>query len=258
MLKSIILFPIKIIGKQNIGAFLRLFSSFTRNLAYFAHWLQKKYDWKVPPQPEWFDHYCDQFYLHRKNKAPLWVERGIFGLLAMKKGAEVLELCCGDGYNSCHFYSSRAKNIISVDFDKLAIPHAKRYNQMPNIDFRLIDIRYEMPQGQFDNIVWDAAIEHFTVPEIDDILKNIKARLKPDGVVTGYTMVEREDGVKQLSHHEYEFKSKEDLRSFFEPHFKNVKVFETMYPLRHNLYFFASNSVIPFDDNWQHQTTFRG
>ena len=52
MLKSIILFPIKIIGKQTIGALIRLFSSFTRNLAYFAHWLQMKYDWKVPPQPE--------------------------------------------------------------------------------------------------------------------------------------------------------------------------------------------------------------
>jgi SAM-dependent methyltransferase len=257
MIKSIILFPIKIIGKQNIGAILRLVSSITRKLAYFAHWLQMKYDWKVPPQPEWFDHYCDQFYLHRKMKSPLWVERGIFGLLAMKQGANVLELCCGDGYNTYHFYSNRANKIISVDFDKDAIPHAKRYNSAPNIDFRLADIRNQMPEGQYDNIIWDAAIEHFTEEEIDAILTNIKSRLKPNGVLSGYTIVEKEDGNKHLTHHEYEFKSKEDLRRFFEPHFKKVKIFETMYLHRHNLYFYASNSIIPFDENWEHQTTFR-
>jgi SAM-dependent methyltransferase len=257
MLKSIILFPIKIIGKQNIGALIRLFSSFTRNLAYFAHWLQIKYDWKVPPQPEWFDHYCDQFYLHRKNKSPLWVERGIFGLLAMKQGANVLELCCGDGYNTNHFYSKRSNKIISVDFDKDAIPHAKKYNNAPNIDFRIADIRTQMPEGKFDNIIWDAAIEHFTETEIDAILANIKLRLKPNGVLSGYTLAEKDDGNRHLSHHEYEFNSKEDLRRFFEPHFKTVKVFETIYPQRHNLYFYASNSTVPFDENWDNQTTFR-
>jgi SAM-dependent methyltransferase len=258
MIKSIVLFPIKVVGKQNIGSILRLFSSMTRKLAYFAHWLQMKYDWKVPPQPEWFDHYCDQFYLFRQMKSPTWAERGIFGLLGMKKNAEVLELCCGDGFNSYHFYAHRAKKITAVDFDVNAIPHAKRYNQAENIEFRLADIRTQMPEGQFDNIIWDTAIEHFTEDEIDSILSKIKSQLKEHGILSGHTIVERADGVKQLSHHEYEFKSKEDLRRFFEPHFKNVKVFETLYPHRHNLYFFASNSVIPFDANWDNQTDFKG
>ena len=165
-----------------------------------------------------------------------------------------MELCCGDGFNAYHFYSTIAKSIIAVDFDKDAIPHAKKYNQAKNVVFKLCDIRTEMPEGIFDNVIWDAAIEHFTENEIDEIMKNIKTRLKPGGILTGYTIVELETGEKSLSHHEREFKSKEDLKSFFVPHFKNVKVFETIYPSRHNLYFYASESILPFDKEWEHIT----
>ena len=112
-----------------------------------------------------------------------------------------------------------------------------------------------MPEGLFEIIILDAAIEHFTEEEIDDLMKNIKVRLKEGGILSGYTIVENISGVKALSHHEREFKSKEDLKSFFEPHFKNVKVFETIYPSRHNLYFYASDSILPFDNNWAHMTT---
>jgi hypothetical protein len=45
-----------------------------------------------------------------------------------------------------------------------------------------------------------------------------------------------------------------DLKRFLSPHFKNVTVFETVYAERHNLYFWASDSVLPFSDHWQHWT----
>ena len=84
---------------------------------------------------------------------------------------------------------------------------------------------------------------------------NIKSRLTPDGIVTGYAIVELPTGHKSLVHHEREFRSKEDLKSFFEPHFKNVKVFETIYPSTHNLYFYESDGTLPFDSDWEHITT---
>jgi hypothetical protein len=87
--------------------------------------------------------------------------------------------------------------------------------------------------------------------EIGDILKNIKIRLSDCGILGRYSIVERDDGAKHIHQHEYEFKNKEDLLRFFEPHFKNVKVFETIYPTRHNLYFWASDGALPFDDAWQ-------
>ncbi|WP_165852031.1 class I SAM-dependent methyltransferase [Mucilaginibacter terrenus] len=237
-------------GKQNVSNFLQSVSLMSRKFASFCHKTQLNFDWTVSPEPEWFDHYCDQFYNFRLSQNPLWAERGIFGLLAIKPGATVLELCCGDGFNAFHFYSGRAKQLISVDFDKGAITHALKYNQAKNIEFKLADIRMEMPKGTFDNIVWDAAIEHFTEEEIAAIFKDIKQRLKPAGVLTGYTLVESPLG-KGLSHHEREFKSKADLLSFFEPHFTHVKVFETIYPSRHNLYFYASDDVLPFDEKWE-------
>ena len=79
---------------------------------------------------------------------------------------------------------------------------------------------------------------------------DIKYRLSTDGVLSGYTIVERDDGVKHIHQHEYEFRNKEDLLQFLAPHFLNVRVFETKYPTRHNLYFWASDGVLPFDDEW--------
>src|SRR4029077_12696316 len=102
--------------------------------------------------------------------------------------------------------------------------------------------------GPFDNIVWDAAIEHFTEKEIDTIMGTIVQRLGADGILSGYTLTEDKTGKKSNALHEYEFKDKEDLRRFFTPHFKHVKVWETIYPTRHNLYFAASQS--PIDVMW--------
>jgi hypothetical protein len=77
-------------------------------------------------------------------------------------------------------------------------------------------------------------------------MENIKRRLGSGGTLSGYTIVERADGLKSLPHHEYEFKSKEDLARFLTPHFAHVRVFETIYSDRHNLYFWASDGSIPF------------
>ena len=166
------------------------------------------------------------------------------------KGGDVLELACGDGFNARNFYSLRSRRIVACDFDQRAIWTAMRFNTAPNVEYVVADIRTEMPEGQFDNVVWDAAIEHFTPSEIDSIMRDIKVRLTSDGVLSGYTIVERADHSKSLSHHEYEFTSKKDLLGFLSPHFKNVTVFETVYPDRHNLYFWASDDFVPFGVDW--------
>jgi len=96
------------------------------------------------------------------------------------------------------------------------------------------------------------AMEHFTPEEITSLMINIKERLsKKNGIYSGTTMVEKADGRKSLEQHEYEFKSKADLKRFLDPYFKNVIVFETIYPSRHNLYFWASDAIIPFSNSWE-------
>lgn len=225
-------------------SFLKGLNFLVRKLSAATHFAQFAVQWGMHPRPEWFDHYLDQHWQFSAKNNGLWVERGVFSRLVMKPDAKVLEICCGDGFNARHFYSSKAKSIIALDFDKGAILHAKRFNQTPNINYVLQDIREGLPGGSFDNIIWDAAIEHFTETEIDQIMRQLVERLGTAGVLSGYTLTEAADGRKGNSLHEYEFKDKEDLGRFLTPHFKFVRVWETIYPTRHNLYFVASQAPI--------------
>ncbi len=208
--------------------------------------------WFLGSNPEFFDHHIDLHYQWPDTRNSLWIERGVFGSLALK-GGDLLELACGDGFNAKNFYSLRSRTVTACDFDPKALALARRKNATPNVSFVLADIRTAMPAGRFDNVVWDAAIEHFTPDEIAKIMASIKSRLTPEGILSGYTLVEKEDGSHHLHQHEYEFHDIEDLARFLRPHFKNVRVFETIFPDRHNLYFWASDGAVPFDAGWPRQ-----
>lgn len=230
--------------RRLLVSFLKAVNFVVRKISAFTHFAQFAVQWGFAPRPEWFDHYLDQHWQFSATNNGLWVERGVFSRMVIKPNARMLEICCGDGFNTRHFYSSKAGSITALDFDRDAIPHARRYNAVPNVTYLQKDIREGLPDGPFDNVVWDAAIEHFTEAEIDRLMREIVQRLGPDGVLSGYTLTEAADGRKSNDLHEYEFKDKEDLRRFFTPHFKFVKVWETIYPTRHNLYFAASQSPI--------------
>lgn len=206
-------------------------------------------EWGVD-NPEYFDHYLDQYYKWAASRESFPWERGVFSSLAIKNGSSVLDLCCGDGFNSYHFYSLRAKAVTAIDFDENAILWAKRNFKTENLNYIVGDIRSNIPDGPFDNVIWDAAVEHFTETEILEIMKRITSVLANDGTLSGYTVVEAADGGKHLHQHEYEFSNKEDLARFLTPYFKNVHVFSTVFPSRTNLYFYASNAQLPFDRDW--------
>ena len=199
-----------------------------------------------------FDHSIDLFYQWLESRNPLWLERGVFGSLALK--GEGSAVACGDGFNTRNFYSLRSQSVVACDFNVSAIATANAKNSVANVDLSLPIFPQRRGEGEFMNIVWDAAIEHFTEQEIDNMLFDIKCRLASGGVLSGYTIVERHDGSKHIHQHEYEFHDKEDLLRFLSPHFQHVGVFETVYPSRHNLSFWASDSTLPFDDAWPFAT----
>ncbi len=237
-------FPLVSIARAN--------SKLTRNIAAAAHRFQFNVEWGVD-NPEYFDHYLDQFDAWHKSRNSLPWERGVYSSLALqattKDGVKpaVLELCCGDGFMGYHFYSLLSERVIGIDFDAHAIRMANRWNKAPNMSYVVGDIRTDIPEGEFDNIVWDAAIEHFTEAETAELMNTIASRLKADGILSGYTVLEHEGGHGHLHQHEYEFHDKEDLARFLTPHFTNVQVFETVFPNRTNLYFYASNAALPFE-----------
>ena len=139
--------------------------------------------------------------------------------------------------------------VTAIDFDSLAIKTAKKFHKSTNINFILGDIRKNIPDGPFDNIVWDAAIEHFTETEIVSLMARIKECLEPRGILSGYTIQEPQNNGKHLHQHEYEFHNAEDLGRFLSPHFKNVQILSTVFPQRTNYYFFASDLTLPFNQN---------
>jgi cyclopropane fatty-acyl-phospholipid synthase-like methyltransferase len=180
----------------------------------------------------------------------MWLERGVFSLLALKEGS-LLELSCGDGFNARNFYSFRSSHVIACDLDASAVATAKRKNRAENIEFVVADIRSDMPAGEFDNIVWDFAFpltRYFSPDEIRHILAQIKNRLAPrDGVLSGYTEAETAPAPPGA----YDFRSIQDVQEFLRPYFRNVTVFETRHPGRRNFYFWASDGLIPFHSEWQ-------
>jgi 2-polyprenyl-3-methyl-5-hydroxy-6-metoxy-1,4-benzoquinol methylase len=249
-------FTARLVHDYNLIPALKAWNRIMRRVAGWGHRLQLQSEWHSGTHPEWYDHLIFQHWLWHESRNPMSWERGIFSMLAMKHGCRVLDLCCGGGFFAHHFFSIRAASVLSVDFDPAAIAHAKTNFQASNVEYRCVDIRTDMPEGEFDNVVWDAAIEHFTQDEVSLILKNIKKRLGLKGILSGYTLLEKTTG-KSLSHHEYEFKSKEELARVFKRFFAHVLVFENVsidyLEERGNLYFFASDGILPFDQDWGQQ-----
>lgn len=233
--------------KKIKSKFYNFATSQTRKIAFYFHKKQFEFDWGAKEQPRWFNHYTDLYYKFRETRNPLWLERGVFSSLAIPLDSKILELCCGDGFNTFHFYSNRASSIYAVDFDLSALDFAKKYNQNSKIEYQFCDITKSLPNDKFNNIVWDASIEQFTEEQVLLILNNIKEIMLDGAILSGYTAQGVKGSSTKLSHNRREFDSKSDLENFLKLVFKNVRVFETFYSDRTNLYFYASEGRVPFD-----------
>lgn len=215
-------------------------------------------EWRLLGNPEQFDHDIDLYYQWPATNNPHWLERGVYNLLAIKQFAHpaLIELCCGEGFNSTRFYATSCDQVWACDFDPAAIKQARRKYGFPNVTFEVADIRDGIPATigatTPTNVIWDTAIEHFTPAEIDAIMQRIHEVLTPtQGILSGHTITKNGDR-KGIEQHEYEFENMDDLKRFFTPYFKNVMVWETVYKDRHNLYFMASDGVLPFSKDWEH------
>src|SRR6267154_4508051 len=88
-----------------------------RRLTAWTHHYQYLYEWRLSARaPEWFDHYIDLHWKWHATRNPASWERGIFGLLAMRPGCRVLDLCCGTGFFAYYFYSGRAGSVLAMDY----------------------------------------------------------------------------------------------------------------------------------------------
>ena len=196
-----------------VVATTRWLNYWVRKLSRATHRLQFLVEWAVD-NPEYFDHNIDMYSSWHKTRESFPVERGVFSSFAMTANSRVLDLCCGDGFNSYHFYSLRAQQVTAIDFDREAIRWAKRNYKAPNLTFRIGDIRTNIPDGPFDNIVWDAAVEHFTEIEITTLMSRIKAVLTPSGTLSGYTIIEPKGGANTSTNMSTSFTARKIFLAF--------------------------------------------
>jgi SAM-dependent methyltransferase len=247
LLKKAVLAVIPIWAVRSLNRLLRAASA-------FGHHVQFQYEWGAMERaPEWFDHYIDLHWKWKATRNPTSWERGTFGLLAMRPGCRVLDLCCGTGFFDYYFYSGRAGHVVAVDHDSTAITHAKRNFHAPNIEFLKADIRTQMPAGSYDNIVLNAALEYFTAEESDALLQAIKARLTTSGILNGNSIV-AEGLVRAHLDQKQAFFSRSELGAILRRYFTNVTILETryrdIYETRTNLHFFASDGPTPLGPEW--------
>jgi ubiquinone/menaquinone biosynthesis C-methylase UbiE len=210
--------------------------------------------WAIPPTPEWFDHDIDSYYTNLQGADDLSAQRGVFARMALESAwrdrAEagesgpfrVLDLCVGDGSTPARYLVQRADDVLGVDFDPGTVRHARSRYGHTGVAYELGDIRESIPEGPWDLIVWDAAIEHFTLDETASILRAMRSAIQPWGRLCGYTLQAAASG-SHLEHHEHEYANVEELGETIRAVFKCVSIFEIPSSERINWYFTASCEV---------------
>jgi SAM-dependent methyltransferase len=224
---------------------LRIVNALVRRLTAASHHLQYKVEGFLRPSAEWFDHELDAQWQWPVRGRFTFLERGVLNALSIRPGAEVLELCCGDGFNTGRFYSARAGRVVAIDHNDAALANARRRHSRANVEYRSGDVLGELPQGPFDNVIWDSAMHHFTLAEAGEVLAAVHRALRKDGLLSGYTEIE-DTG---YAYARTRFSDPQGLAALLEAEFPYVSVIETRDPLRRNLYFFAADEAraLPFD-----------
>jgi hypothetical protein len=222
---------------------IRRLNGVIRKLAAITHGFQFRVEGVLRPHFEWFDHELDAQWQWPRRGSITFLERGILSRLAFVPDAEVLELCSGDGFITKRFYSRSAKSIVAVDRSAEAVAHARRFHAATNIDYRVGDIREALPDGPFSNVVWNAAMHHFTASEIAAVIDLVRERLQPGGVLSGDIPIDDSGYVYARSR----FSGPEDVAAQLSA-FDHVAVLDLPSENRRNLYFFASDDpqAVPF------------
>ena len=236
---------------------VRLLNRQVRRVSSTSHHLQHVLEWGFGETPDWYDHYLDVHWSWNANGRVSFVEHGTFGSLPIRPAAGVLELCCGDGFNTKHFYAPRAGTVFAVDYDRDVLSHARRHHSAPNITYAACDLRRSFPPGRFDNVIWDGAMYLFSETEIRRIAEHAKDALRPGGVLSGYEGLHTAPVTHAPGH---VFRSKEDVVSLLQDAFAHVCAFETEVGDRRDCYFYAADdgASMPFVDGnprfvWSHR-----
>lgn len=202
-------------------------------------WLLRVYkskfrlDWefsKIPPH--FYDHRMGmaEFAFSERTYGCYSYYRGFYSSEVIRANDSLLDIGCGDGFFTKRFLSTKSKHVDGIDIEPSAIECAKRNNSAENIKYHILDaVAVDFPQKNYDVIVWDGAIGHFSPNTLDTVLAKIANTLSKDGVFVGSESLGREG-----SDHLTQFDSLDDLGNLFLKYFRYVEVSSQDYEINGN------------------------
>jgi SAM-dependent methyltransferase len=179
--------------------------------------------WRYVPSPDDLPHFMD----HRLGALELAVgggtaepyTRGFFSAEVLREGDRLLDIGCGEGFFDRGFFSRLCSSIDAVDVEPEAIAQAERTNPAPNISYRVLDaVNEPFPSSEYDVVIWDGALGHFSAETTDRMLVKIRDCLSPDGVFAGSETLGRHEGHDHLQF----FETLDDLGAILARHFPHV------------------------------------
>jgi 2-polyprenyl-3-methyl-5-hydroxy-6-metoxy-1,4-benzoquinol methylase len=150
----------------------------------------------------------------------------------MVDGCTVLDLFCGDGFFSRHFYATIAGHIDAVDKDPMAISHARRWHSHPKVNYVVGDaVKEGFPRPHYDVIVWFEGVEHLEAAPCKVVLDRIKGAMDEKGVLIGSTPLVSAQYLNRANwEHQNEFTSVIQLHEYLSGDFVDIQIDVTVYP----------------------------
>jgi SAM-dependent methyltransferase len=104
----------------------------------------------------------------------------------MKPGMRVLDAGCGPGKTSAILYEmvQPGGEVLGLDYSDKRIGYAaENYGCPPGIEFRVHDLRDPLDEYGLFDAVWVRFVLEYNLKESFDIVRNLTACLKPDGLM---------------------------------------------------------------------------
>lgn len=152
--------------------------------------------------------------------------RAFLAMEALKPEFTVLDIGCGDGCFANRFLAPSCATLDGIDILPASIA-ASSADKAPNATFFQCDAVHDpFPRAQYDCIVFDGAIGHFSCGDTEALLQKILAHLTPDGLFVGSESLGRE-GADHLQF----FMQPQDLSSLLSTAFPVVTYKVLEYPI---------------------------
>lgn len=140
----------------------------------------------------------------------------------------IMEVGCGDCFG-LPITAQVAKRVLAIDRDFRNINESieRLSHALPNVEFRHLDISYDIPGEEFDGVYAIDVLEHIESKNDDNFISNICKSLKSEGVcIIGIPNIEAEkfsDKYSGIQH--INLKSHIQLKELMKKYFKNVFMF---------------------------------